>query len=71
MGISNYTCTVNLDNKALQLIRLPLIFNIPEVFFQLRDELKNSGNNLTITYQLGRTTRTKILNYKMLSIYLC
>ena len=70
-SISNYTCAVKLDNKALQLIGLPLIFNTLEVVFQLTDKLKNNGNNPTITYQLGRTTRTKILNYKILSVYLC
>ena len=40
------------------------IFNLLKIIFQLFDKLKNKDNNLTLTYQLGKTIRNKILNYK-------
>ena len=70
--IPKYSCTVKFDNKASELIRLAQIFNLPEVVFHLPDKLKKNRNNLTITYQLGKTIRMKRLNYKeaVNSIYL-
>ena len=62
--IPKYTCTVKFDSKALELIRLPRILNLLEVVFQLPDKLKNNDNNPTVTYQLSKTIRNKILNYK-------
>ena len=38
--------------------------NLPQVVFQLTNKLKNNYNNPTVTYQLGKTIRSKILNYK-------
>ena len=69
--IPKQTCTVKFGNKAIELMRLPQIFNLPEVVFRLADKLKNNDNNLTVTYQLGRTITMKILNYKKVlnSIY--
>ena len=58
-----YTCTVKFDSKASELIRLPQIFNLPRVVFELPDKLKNNGNNFTVTYQLGKAIRNEILNY--------
>ena len=52
------------DNKALQLIRLPQILNLPEVAFQLPDKFKNNVKNPTVKYQLGKTIRNEILNKK-------
>ena len=62
--ILRYTITVKFGNKAVELIRLPQIFNLSEVVFQLLDKLKSNDNNPTVTYQLGKTIRNKILNYK-------
>ena len=59
-----YTCTVKFYNKTLELIQSPRIFNLPEVVFELPDELKNNDNNPTVTYQLRKTIKNKILNYK-------
>ena len=61
-----------IDNKELELIPLSHNFNLPEVVFRLPNKLKNNDNNLTITYQLGKTIRNKMLNYKeaVNSIYL-
>ena len=49
---SKYTCTVKFDNKVLELMRFPRIFNFAEVFFQLPDKLKNNDNNSTVAYKL-------------------
>ena len=57
---TKHTCTIKFDNKALELIQLPQIFNLPEAGFQLPDNSKNNGNNFTVTYQLGKTIRNKI-----------
>ena len=62
-GIRNYTCSVNFDDKALQLIWLTLIFNLADVVLQLSDKLKSNGNNPTATYQLGKTIRIEIVKY--------
>ena len=62
--IPKHTCTVKFDKKALELIRLPHIFNLPEVVFQQTDKLKNNDNNPTVTCQLGKPIRNKILKYK-------
>ena len=67
-----YTCTVTFDDKALELIWLTWVFNLPEVVFQLSDKLeKNNDNNPTVTYKLGKIIRNKTLNYKedVTSIY--
>ena len=45
-------------------MRLPQIFNIPEVVFQISDKLKNNDNNPTVASQLGKMIRNKISNYK-------
>ena len=58
------TTTVKFDNKALELIPLPRNSNLPEVAFQLLDKLKGNNNNPTVTCQLCKTIRNKILNYK-------
>ena len=34
------------------------------VVFQLSHESKNNGNNSALTYQLSKTIRNKIVNYK-------
>ena len=38
--ILKYTCTVKFDNKVLELIQLPRIFNLSENVFQLPDKIK-------------------------------
>lgn len=43
--IPKYTCTLIFNNKALDLIWLLQIFNLPEVAFQLPDKLKNNENS--------------------------
>ena len=58
------TCTVKFDNKALELIHLPQIFNLPKVVFKLPDKLRNNDNNSNVTYQLSKAIRNKILSYK-------
>ena len=40
------------------------------VFFQLSHESKNNGNNSALTYQLSKTIRNKIVNYKEAVNYL-
>ena len=52
------------DNKALELIILTEIFNLLENALQPPDKLKNNDINPTVTYQLGKMIRKKILNYK-------
>ena len=61
--IPKCTCRAKFDNKALELIPLPRIFNL-EVVFQLLDKSKNDDSNPVVTYQLGKTIRNKIFNYK-------
>ena len=40
------------------------------VVFQLSHESKNNGNNSALTYQLNKTIRNKIVNYKEAVNYL-
>ena len=54
-----YLCI--LGNKSLELLQ---IFNLPKVVFQLPDKLKSDDSNPIVTYQVGKTIRNKILNYK-------
>ena len=62
--IPKCTCTVRFANKALQVIRLPWIFNLRQVVSQPLDKIKNNDNNPTVTYQLSKTIRNEILNFK-------
>ena len=39
-------------------------FKQPEVVFQLLYKLKNNVNNPTFTYELRKTIRSEIVNYK-------
>ena len=47
--ILKYTCTVKFDNKALEPVKLPQVFILPEIVFQLIDILKNDDNHSTVT----------------------
>ena len=40
------------------------MFILLEAVFQLPDKFKNNEINPTVTYQIGKTIRNKILNYK-------
>ena len=66
-----YICTEKLDNKALELMLLPQIFNLPKVVFQLHDKLKindynpllhtNSVKQLELKYQITKKLSTPLM----------
>lgn len=58
-----YICAIKIDNKALKIILLPQISNLPEVVFELPDKFQSNKNNPTVTYQFFKTIRNKISNY--------
>ena len=59
-----HICIVKFDNKALEAIQLPKIFNYPDIIKTLLHKLQKKDSIPTVTYKLRNTTRSNILNYK-------
>ena len=55
---------VRFHNKALEAIRLPKIFNHPDIIKTLLYNLRGKDSIPIVTYKLGKTIRNNILNYK-------
>ena len=55
---------VELDNKALEVIRLPKIFDHSDIIKTLANNLQKKESMTTVTYKLGNTIRKNILKYK-------
>ena len=60
-----YICIVKFDNQNLEAIRLPKIYNYPDVIKALPDNLQEKQNFPTVTsYQLESSISNNILIYK-------
>ena len=55
---------VKFDHKALEVIRLPKIFNYPETIKTLPYNLQKKESIPSVTYKLGNTIRNNVLYYK-------
>ena len=55
---------VRFHNKTLEAIRLPKIFNHPDIIKTLLYNLRGKDSIPIVTYKLGKTIRNNILNYK-------
>ena len=55
---------VKFDNKTLEVIRLPKIFDHSDVIKTLTYNLQKKDSMTTVTYKVGNTIRKNILNYK-------
>ena len=61
---TKHTCTIKFDNKALELIQLPQISNLPEVVFQLL-LLTNLVKQLEIKFQITEKVSIPLMLMRM------
>ena len=54
-SIPKYILPIKYDNKALELIKILQIVNLPDVIKALPSSLPNRNNISTVTYKLGGT----------------
>ena len=59
-----HICNIFFHNKAIDMIHLPSILNLPDVFSLLPNKIQDEENRPVVTFTLGKTIRNKILNYK-------
>ena len=54
-----HICIVKFDNKALEAIQLPKIFNYPDIIKTLLHKLQKKNSIPTVTYKLRNTLNKK------------
>ena len=59
-----YVYIVTYDNKALEVIHFPKIFNHPDIIKTLPYALQEKESTPTVTYKPGSTMRNNVLNHK-------
>ena len=59
-----HICTIQVDNKTLEAIRLPEVYNTPDVISLLSFNVQTKKYNPTINYKLRKAICNIILNYK-------